>query len=204
MKAKQIDSLLAGQPLRSQLPDIFVIRMKELWDLIRHMRFEDRVHELHDMRIAAKRLRYCFEFFEPLFGPDFKAHLKQFKQLQDLLGEIHDCDVWVDYLRSELKLAMQELGTLRRELDQHVGASQGLSESARRMYEQYREGPVSGLLRMLTELTQRRRELYQQLLIFWQGLEDEGFQQKLARDVADASSRPERTESGEQPRPEDS
>ncbi|MEZ5338430.1 MAG: CHAD domain-containing protein [bacterium] len=203
MKARPIDSLDSGQGVRSQLPEIFVIRMNELWDLSRHMQFEDRVTELHDMRIAAKRLRYCFEFFEPLFADGFKAHLKQFKQLQDFLGEIHDCDVWVDYLRDELKLAMQELSTLRRELDQHFGASQGLAESARRMEEQFREGPVSGLLRMLTELTQRRRELYQQLLIFWQGLEEQGFQQQLARDVAEAASQSERTDSGDAPRPED-
>lgn len=187
MKARPIESLSATGGTREQLPEIFVVRMNELWELSRHLQFEDRVQELHDMRIAAKRLRYCFEFFSPLFGDDFRAHLKVFKQLQDYLGEIHDCDVWVDYLREELRLALLELKDARIRLEKHTGASQALNEDAGKMEEIYREGPSVGLLRMIAELAQRRRELYQELLVFWQGLETEGFQQQLARDVAEAA-----------------
>ncbi len=196
MKARPISTLQADGAVREQLPEIFVVRMSELWELGRHIQFEDRVRELHDMRIAAKRLRYCFEFFSPLFDEEFKLHLKRFKQLQDYLGEIHDCDVWVDYLRAELKTAMQGINAARRELDTHVGASQGLAESAREMDELYTDGPVNGLLRMMTELSQRRRDIYQDLLLFWRGLEEDGFQQQLALDVAHAATRA----AGQEPR----
>ena len=187
MKAESIVNLHATGDLRRQLPEIFVVRMNELWELSRHIQFEDRVSELHDMRIAAKRLRYCFEFFTPLFGVSFAAHLKEFKRLQDYLGEIHDCDVWVDYLRAELKLAMKQLSKPRRKLDKFTGASPELADAAREFEERYRNGPVSGLLKMISELCQRRRTLYQELQQFWNGLEECGFQQSLARDVADAA-----------------
>jgi CHAD domain-containing protein len=49
----------------------------------------------HAMRIAAKRLRYSLEVFEPLYGRPLKGALRCAKELQTLLGELHDCDVWV-------------------------------------------------------------------------------------------------------------
>ena len=47
------------------------------------------------MRIAAKRLRYILEVTGPCFGPYAKNATKMVKDLQDLLGEIHDCDVQI-------------------------------------------------------------------------------------------------------------
>ena len=46
---------------------------------------------LHDMRIAAKRVRYVLEVSEPVL-PGAKSGVTAAKKLQDVLGEIHDCD----------------------------------------------------------------------------------------------------------------
>jgi CHAD domain-containing protein len=48
----------------------------------------------HQMRIAAKRLRYSLEIFAPLYGRGVKPALQAAKQMQSLLGDMHDCDVW--------------------------------------------------------------------------------------------------------------
>ena len=56
---------------------------------------------LHDMRIAAKRLRYILEVgAEPCFGPYATTAIKRTKDLQDLLGELHDCDVQLPRVRA--------------------------------------------------------------------------------------------------------
>ena len=56
---------------------------------------------LHDMRIAAKRLRYILEVgAEPCFGPYAATAIKRTKDLQDLLGELHDCDVQLPRVRA--------------------------------------------------------------------------------------------------------
>jgi len=49
----------------------------------------------HAMRIAAKKLRYTLEAFQvilPLYAEEIERGVKK---LQDLLGEVHDCDVWI-------------------------------------------------------------------------------------------------------------
>jgi len=57
-----------------------------------------RVEELHAMRISAKKLRYSLEVFAELYTHETDFALDITKQAQDYLGEIHDCDVWIDYL----------------------------------------------------------------------------------------------------------
>lgn len=54
----------------------------------------DKVEELHQMRIAAKWLRYTMETFAPLYKGELKEWLQAVKSAQEDLGEIHDCDVW--------------------------------------------------------------------------------------------------------------
>jgi CHAD domain-containing protein len=46
---------------------------------------------MHDLRIAAKRLRYALEVAEPVAGEDERVAVA--REIQDVLGEIHDCDV---------------------------------------------------------------------------------------------------------------
>jgi CHAD domain-containing protein len=47
----------------------------------------------HDMRIAAKRLRYALEIVGPCIGDEARAPHRAAKELQSVLGDIHDCDL---------------------------------------------------------------------------------------------------------------
>jgi CHAD domain-containing protein len=58
----------------------------------------DAAEEQHLMRIAAKKLRYTIEIFAPLYGTDLRDPLRAVKRVQELLGSIHDCDVWIQTL----------------------------------------------------------------------------------------------------------
>lgn len=53
----------------------------------------DSSREQHDMRIAAKRLRYVLEATEPCFGRPASTARRGARDLQGVLGELHDCDV---------------------------------------------------------------------------------------------------------------
>ncbi len=48
---------------------------------------------LHDLRIDCKKLRYASEFFAPLYADSMSPFTRSLKQLQDVLGLLHDCMV---------------------------------------------------------------------------------------------------------------
>ena len=52
----------------------------------------------HQMRIAAKRLRYTLEISNLPFERRLSANIEIMKRLQSLLGKVHDCDVWLEDL----------------------------------------------------------------------------------------------------------
>ena len=60
--------------------------------------------QLHEMRKSLKRLRYTLEIFAPAYGEKLKNHAGRVKSLQDILGTLHDCDVWL----ASLPLFMEE------------------------------------------------------------------------------------------------
>jgi CHAD domain-containing protein len=86
VKARKV-KLDPDAPLGESLLAILAVRLDELY-------FFDpgKPDELHDLRIAAKRVRYILEAAEPVFGEPAVRGVKTMKQLQDVLGEIHDCD----------------------------------------------------------------------------------------------------------------
>lgn len=60
----------------------------------------DGLEILHELRIAAKRLRYSLEFFESCYGNRLARRLELIRSLQELLGGIHDCDVMIGFLKA--------------------------------------------------------------------------------------------------------
>jgi CHAD domain-containing protein len=52
----------------------------------------DRAHEHHQMRIAAKRLRYALEAFAGVLPPAAMGCMDDLKALQAALGTLHDLD----------------------------------------------------------------------------------------------------------------
>jgi CHAD domain-containing protein len=64
----------------------------------------ENVAELHAMRIAGKHLRYTLEIFAPIYSHALDPHIRAMKNIQDLLGEIHDNDVWIAWLPEFIEL----------------------------------------------------------------------------------------------------
>lgn len=75
---------------------IILERLKELEKLSNSLYRPLKVRPLHDMRIAAKRLRYAIELFQECWGKDIAPFADEVARLQQSLGELHDCDVWIE------------------------------------------------------------------------------------------------------------
>ena len=95
LKARRVKGLDPDGTLADNAERIVRVRLDELCGFMPTAADPAEVVALHDMRIAAKRLRYILEVTGPCFGPYAKTATRQVKELQDLLGEIHDCDVQV-------------------------------------------------------------------------------------------------------------
>jgi CHAD domain-containing protein len=93
MKARKVRGLDPDEPLRPNAARIVATRLDELRALASEALEPGAGTAQHDMRIAAKRLRYVLEITGVCFGPEAEAARRLAKELQGVLGEIHDCDV---------------------------------------------------------------------------------------------------------------
>jgi len=128
----------------------------------------ERVEELHAMRIAVKRLRYTLEIFRSLFEGAAEPVLETLKKLQDLLGEVHDCDVWIEFL--PLFLEKERRRTFR-----YFGHERPMA----------RLRPGIGFLQ--EEFHRRRAERFEEFRDFWRKNQEavgwKGFARNLGRGV---------------------
>jgi len=81
--------------------EIILARINELRDASPNLYLPFRVEELHELRILAKRLRYAVELFSGCWQR-INDDAKEIALLQTSLGDLHDCDVWLNSLGKRL------------------------------------------------------------------------------------------------------
>ena len=114
MKARRVNGLEPGASLRSNASRIVRTRLDELLSLAERALDPTAVTAQHDMRIAAKRLRYVLEITGHCFGAEAESARVAAKELQGVLGEVHDCDVMMP--RAAGIESLENLLRTRREL----------------------------------------------------------------------------------------
>ena len=174
MKARKVKGLDPHTLLGDNAEKIVRVRLDELCSFMPTAADPDEVIALHDMRIAAKRLRYVLEITGPCFGPYASSAVKMVKDLQDLLGEIHDCDVQLpevaDFLEELLSEDIASAGAHPRDVGRVPN---------RRTY--------AGLIALQVHLRARRNALFEDFLELWRDYERKGFAARLAFAISERS-----------------
>ena len=178
MRARRVDGLDPAGPLADNLARIVAVRLAELCAFMPAARTDDVA--LHDMRIAAKRLRYILEVAHPLFGAYAAEAVTAVKDLQEILGDIHDADVQTPEVAAILAAVVED--------DVAAGAAAGREHYA-------------GLLALVVELQVRRRERHADFLERWARLESDGFAQRLVAATHERSPRAGTVDPDGGPRP---
>jgi len=114
------------------------------------------VGTLHDLRIAAKWLRYSLEFVDEALGPEARPLISRVTALQDHLGLMNDADVAASMARTFLV--------------EHAAASSETESAAIGRYLLDREREVAKLRRSIAAP--------------WRGITSMGFRRQLGRVVA--------------------
>ncbi len=141
---------------------IVAARVQELLEWERWARDPARVNELHRMRIAAKRLRYTLELFEPVIGKPLNETIEAMKEVQELLGAIHDLDVLTPRMVAELRKSLRSGRKPGTWMTVDYAGSAGLVALCRRKYLE-------------------RKALHRRFLAAWRTLRRSGTLDALAR-----------------------
>jgi hypothetical protein len=107
-RARTVHGLKPQGTVRANARKIVATRTDEFFAFAPFLTDPTNVTELHDMRIAAKRLRYALELFADALGPDATACIDLVKEFQEVVGDIHDHDVHADILRAHLEARAAE------------------------------------------------------------------------------------------------
>jgi hypothetical protein len=134
----------------------------------------DAVAELHNMRIAAKRLRYSLELLQTVLPAGTTALLDAVQQLQERLGTIHDHDVLLEILRRQVATSAVVAATAHAEAIIHAQGTPTESEAL--------PANVRGLYDLLALVAAHRVEAYGAFREWWdtQVAEDNNLLRRLA------------------------
>ena len=92
MKAARVKGVKPAKPLKSNAARIVAVRLEELRGFAEEASQPGATEAQHDMRIAAKRLRYVLELTESCFAPAGKPARHTAKELQGILGDLRDAE----------------------------------------------------------------------------------------------------------------
>ena len=122
--------------------------------------------ELHTTRITIKRLRYTLQAFAPLYPDTLNDAIRTARKLQDVLGNLHDCDVWVETLPQFLEA--EKARTLT-----YFGDTQPF------------EALVPGVMALRDQRQRQRVKCYEEFGALWQRAQDKDVWGRLCRALDD-------------------
>jgi hypothetical protein len=171
VKARKVKGLDPAGPLAENARRIVTTRVDELYSFDPHGDAET----LHNMRIAAKRLRYVLELTAPALGDAAAKGAREAKQIQTLLGDLHDCD-------EMLALVAEHTARLRAADAEAAlalaprGASDLPASTVRSLPNRLH---YRGLETLVTYFSARRDLLHRRFIRKWKRLERAGFRERL-------------------------
>lgn len=137
-----------------QAPRLTKSRLKEIGATLPALENPQDISGHHAARIAAKRLRYTMEAFLPCFGDPLNDQIAKVKLLQERLGQVHDCDVWLDKLeqyQKERGLSDERLNAIVQLAANRVAARKEHYRAAREQWSRKKTARFGrGLLRLVS------------------------------------------------------
>ena len=185
-KPRPVTGIDPSRRVRPNARRILATRIDEVYQYDGLVANPANITDLHNLRIAFKRLRYLLEIFDAAFDADLEPFLDQVKAMQDLLGDIHDCDVQVPMLEAHLAwLERQEATSVERMLTsprRTAGADDpdvALERFRSRLDAARRTDERPGIHTLIAMRRAQRIALYGRFTSEWRRIKHERFRQHL-------------------------
>jgi hypothetical protein len=177
VKARPVKKLDPSRSLGENAARIIQVRLDEMLAFAPKA-LAGKPKAQHDMRIATKRLRYVLEVTGFCFGKPADTARRRARDLQDILGEIHDCDVMLPRVRAHLE-------ELQRSDAEAVRARAGMAPDLdpRLAAQAPHRTAYRGLDVLAVYLETRRKLLSDRFIAFWRRQEERGTWVRLERAV---------------------
>jgi CHAD domain-containing protein len=137
------------------LPMMYDNMMKYKEHVIGHPRMKT---QLHRMRITGKPMRYIMEIMETTLGREFKNKLQEIKNVIELMGDIHDCDVFIG------------------ELNGYLNEIRAYNRFKKSLNEKFN---LKCIINLIQDLRKKRNESYESLCDILKEWEKNNFREKL-------------------------
>jgi hypothetical protein len=159
MKAWPVDGLDPDAPVIENARRVLGVRIAEFYSYAPIVPYPEFAEGHHDLRIAAKRLRYTLELFRPQLGEVGERQINRVKAIQEALGTLHDHDVRIGLIGDELSQLVVEQSHLTRQALSEAPTEEiaGIAASVLRPAP---DDPRRGLIALLGREHAARREAY--------------------------------------------
>jgi hypothetical protein len=186
-KPRPVKGLDPDRRIRPNARKVLAVRIDEVYAFDGLVADPANVKELHDLRIACKRLRYLLEIFAIAFADDLEPYIDEVRVLQDLLGDIHDRDVQIPMLEEHLEWLSGREGEAARRLVERRAARGQSGEPSPAAYRAFRRrldvgrrgAEQAGVHALIGRRRRERDELYARFLDEWRRLKAERFRPRL-------------------------
>ena len=159
----------------NNLFNMYIVREKAFWQISakldeflameEYVHLENEILKHHETRIRAKWLRYSMECFEPLYPEEFSGEIEIIKNFQDILGEMHDCDVWIERIPKFIN-EMENENAMLSEREQSTAEDN------------------QGLLEFLAFIKEKRKNQYNKFVSYWDTEKNKNFFEDLRRNAS--------------------
>jgi hypothetical protein len=184
-KAWPVDDVDPEAPVIDNARRVLAVRIAEFYSFEPVVAHPELSEALHDLRIAAKRLRYTLELFRPQFRKAGERQIERVKAIQEILGTLHDHDVRIDMIGDELsQLMVEQSGKTRLEIAD--ASAEELAAIATAALRPPPDDPRRGLIALLGREHAGRRTAYAKFRELW----DEYAGNGMRRDLVALSATP--------------
>jgi hypothetical protein len=201
-RAVRVRGIRPKDTLRENAQKVIATRLAELLSWRAALLDPSAIQDLHNMRIAAKRLRYALEMFEICF-PTADRSIDQLTEIQESIGDIHDLDVLIDLMRDrlrELDRATEHAAVKIMESD--ASASEKSNKLRQALYSQARDRKRLGLIGLIADNVVERSRQFASFQERWGGAALDTFASELLVSVGqtpDSQEQPLSDETSESP-----